>query len=174
MNNFDSNTHFPNPFADVLMNQQILHIVIKMGVHTPTQKEQFVRDWHQNSKLSVEREYHNIMFTSNVSNFGTANPSRNEQRTAAYKSIQKEGKHYLEQRLTALDSFQKLLIDMARLCDTWMRLLPQDQGVRAYLEWVKNTPLGITLNSAGTPRHNIEEDVEAITNSVALVNVRNR
>lgn len=171
MNTFDSNTLFPNPFADVAIIQQILNHVTKMGVHTPAQKEQFIRDWHRNAKLSVERDYTDKMFNAKVCNFGTSTPSKNDQKTAKYKTIVSDGKHFLVQRLTALDTFVKILIELARVCDTWVSLMPPNPQAHAYLEWVKSAP---TCVPTTVPLNNVEEDVEAITNSVALVAIKNK
>jgi len=166
MNTFDSNTHFTNPFADVQIIPQLLNFVTKMGVHTPAQKEQFIRDWHKNAKLSVEREYNDKMFDAKVSNFGTSNVSKNDQKTTKYKAIVNDGKHFLLQRFTALDSLVKTLIQLAHVCDTWMSLIPPYPQARAYLEWVKSVPV---IAPVEVPLNNVEQDVEEITNSVALV-----
>lgn len=169
--NFDNNTVLTNPFADVAIIPQLLIHITKMGVQTPAQKEQFIREWHRNAKLSVEKEYSDTMFNLKVSNFGTFNLSKNDQKTAKYKAIVSDGKHFLLQRLTALDSLVKTLIQLAHVCDTWVSLMPPQPHTQAYLEWVKNSSISAPLV---TPINNVEDDVEAITNSVALVAINKK
>jgi len=167
--NFENNTIFPNPFADFTIIQHTLNFITKMDVHTPAQKEQFIRDWHKNAKVSVERDYHERMFQAKVSNFNTSNPSKNDQKTAKYKSIVSDGKHFLHQRLTALDTLVRTLIQLAQVCDTWAKLMPPSQQTQAYLEWVKNVSCPPVV-----PLKSVEEEVEEITSSVALVAINKK
>jgi len=133
-----NNCHYPNPFFEVLMQQDILALALNMGIHTPSAKIQKFSMWFNVCKLAVEQQHQTIM-SWELSVFFPAGVSYNKRTNVKYIELQANGKFWLQQRVSALETFKKTLIDLVMFSETWVSLMPSNPVTSEYLLRVKNS-----------------------------------
>ena len=142
--NIEPGSSSSSPFAVDFNNLPIVAIVNKMWTHTPQEKLSLIKQWAVNSKMAVETDHCLLMVEILQCAFQTANPSRSQKETDRYKSIQKDGKHWLMQRLNAIASAEKMLNNTVGMQESWLMLMKANPDINAYKQWAyKNNNIAI-------------------------------
>ena len=155
-NNLDS----PKPFGESLMHQPIWKLVHHTGVHTPSQKIQKVGMWFTVSKVLVEEEVKSIV-AQEISTYFPPGLVYNRRTNAQYLQIQANGRHWTQQRVSALEIGRKMMIDSIMLQETWLSLMPATPYNWAYLDWVKKSAT-------------VQIEMDSVQNQLELMSVCNK